>query len=141
MTDGLLVGACWSGLKLGTAAEACDGNGNCARVGDVDDELCRDDCVDGNRSEDMEFGLLSGARNCAGRLPLDPAGASCLILRGEPPSDGDGDDAPGAGESFGDSKALISIASHSGPQKTHPPLRVELHLDPGPADGRRLLDP
>ena len=67
MTDGLLVGACcWSGLKLGTADEACDGNENCARVGDGYDELCRDEGVDGKRSEDMESCLLAGLGNCAG---------------------------------------------------------------------------
>lgn len=117
ITDGLLVGACWSGLKLGTAADACDGYGNCARVGEVCAGLCRDDGVDENRSD--ELCLLPGL-NGAGRLPLEAAGASCRTRRGEPASD-EGD-APPAGESVGDSKALISIASHSGPLKTHPLL-------------------
>ena len=83
MMDGLLVGGGCNGLKFGTTAEVCAGNGNCGRVGDGYDEVCRDDGVDGK--EDMEFCLLPGA----GRVSLDVAGASCLILRGEPASKGD----------------------------------------------------
>jgi hypothetical protein len=115
MIDGLLVGAWCSGLKLGTAAEACDGNGNCARVGEARVEVYREDGVDANRSD--ELCLLPRPSNEAGRLPLAAAAAGCLApFPGEPASD---DDASPAGESLGDNKALISISSHQGPSKAH----------------------